>query len=168
VRAILLLPGLVAVAVPAIVIWRLRGTTGGTTVGWGLPDGLAVLSVLLGIGLIVFGLALVAWTVRLFVTVGHGTLAPWDATTKLVVRGPYRHVRHPMIGGVGCVLAGETALAGSVPLLYWLGAFVAANAVYLPLVEEPGLRRRFGKDYDVYRAHVPGVIPRLRPWDPGP
>jgi protein-S-isoprenylcysteine O-methyltransferase Ste14 len=40
----------------------------------------------------------------------------------------------------------------------------AVNAVYFPLVEEPGLRRRFGEDYDAYRANVPRWIPRRRPW----
>jgi protein-S-isoprenylcysteine O-methyltransferase Ste14 len=38
----------------------------------------------------------------------------------------------------------------------------AVNAVYFPLVEEPGLRRRFGADYEAYRAAVPRWLPRLR------
>ena len=35
------------------------------------------------------------------------------------------------------------------------------NAVYFPLVEEPGLRERFGEEYDAYRATVPRWLPRL-------
>jgi protein-S-isoprenylcysteine O-methyltransferase Ste14 len=107
------------------------------------------------------GLALVVWTVRLFATTGHGTLAPWDQTERLVVEGPYRRMRHPMITGVGLVLAGEAVLLGSPPLLLWLAAFVAANAIYLPLVEEPGLSRRFGPDYEAYKQAVPRWLPRL-------
>jgi protein-S-isoprenylcysteine O-methyltransferase Ste14 len=160
VRAVLLLPGVVTVIVPTLILWRT-----GMDVGWGLPDGFALLSVLLGVALIGIGLGLVVWTVRLFATVGQGTLAPWDSTSRLVVRGPYRHVRNPMISGVACVLAGEAALLGSVPLLLWFAAVVSVNAVYLPLVEEPGLRRRFGDDYDVYGANVPRWVPRLRAWD---
>lgn len=97
--------------------------------------------------------------------VGSGTLAPWDPKTRLVVRGPYRCVRNPMISGVLFVLLGEAALVGSVPLLIWFGAVLAVNAIYLPLVEEPGLSRRFGEDYEAYRAHVPRWLPRVRPWD---
>lgn len=151
-RAVVLLPGMVTVVLPALIVWR---------------DGaeVDVLPALLGGVLIGLGLALVVWTVALFATTGRGTLAPWDPTSRLVVRGPYRHVRNPMISGVACVLAGEAALLGSVPLLILFAAFVAVNAVYFPLVEEPGLRRRFGEDYDVYRAHVPRWVPRLRPWN---
>lgn len=139
---------------PALILW-----------GGGGVDG-ALVPALLGSALIVFGLALVAWTVTLFVAVGEGTLAPWDATRKLVVRGPYRHVRNPMITGVASILAGEAVAFRSWGLVILLAAFATANAIYMPLAEEPGLRRRFGADYDAYRHHVPRWIPRFDPWDP--
>jgi protein-S-isoprenylcysteine O-methyltransferase Ste14 len=161
--AILLCPGVVTVIVPALLVWW----TGDGAVGWGLPDGLAALPVLLGAALIALGLGLVVWTVRLFARFGQGTLAPWDPTSKLVVLGPYRHVRHPMIGGVVLILLGEAALLGSPALLAWCAAVVAVNAIYLPFVEERGLQRRFGGDYDVYCANVPRWLPRRRPWQPG-
>ncbi len=151
--AILLLPGIVTIVVPASIVWR-----NGIEVG---P--LAVI----GIPLVVVGLLLLAGTIKLFASVGHGTLAPWDPTIRLVVRGPYRYVRNPMISGVLFVLLGEAALAGSLPLLLWFGAVFAVNAVYLPLVEEPGLSRRFGDDYATYKAHVPRWVPRIRPWGGG-
>jgi protein-S-isoprenylcysteine O-methyltransferase Ste14 len=162
VRAILLLPVVVTLVVPALVVWR----SDEVSVGWGLPGALAVLPVPLASALIVVGLGLVVWTVSLFVREGDGTLAPWDPTSRLVVRGPYRHVRHPMIGGVACILAGEAALLDSIPLAYWLAFAVGVNALYLPLVEERGLERRFGAEYDVYRANVPRFVPRLTPWEP--
>jgi protein-S-isoprenylcysteine O-methyltransferase Ste14 len=161
-QAIGLLPGVVAVAVPVVILWR----TEAFSVAWGLPSGLALLPVLLGVGLIAVGLALVVWTIRLFAVVGRGTLAPWDPTSRLVVRGPYRHVRNPMITGVAAILAGEAALLGSAPLAAWLASVVVVNALYLPLVEEPGLRRRYGDEYELYRANVPRWVPRLRPWSP--
>jgi protein-S-isoprenylcysteine O-methyltransferase Ste14 len=154
VRAIGLLPFVVTIVVPGILVWR----NGGDVAAWPL--------VLVGVALIALGVALLAWTIELFATVGHGTLAPWDPTSRLVVVGPYRHVRNPMISGVLAVLLGEAALVGSPPLLLWFAAVFAVNAVYFPLVEEPGLRRRFGADYDAYRANVPRWLPRLRPWEP--
>ena len=73
-----------------------------------------------------------------------------------------------MISGVAIVLAGETLVFGVTGLAIWLAAFVAVNAIYLPLVEEPALRRRFGHDYDRYMRNVNRWVPRLRPWEPGP
>lgn len=58
-------------------------------------------------------------------------------------------------------------LLGSRPLLTWFAVVFAVNAVYFPLVEEPGLERRFGAAYGEYRANVPRWLPRLRPWEPG-
>ncbi|GDY30584.1 methyltransferase family protein [Gandjariella thermophila] len=112
------------------------------------------------------GLALVVRTVRLFATEGSGTLAPWDPPRRMVVRGPYRYVRNPMISGVMAILLGETLALGSPALAVWFAAFVAVNAAYIPLMEEPGLTRRFGADYVAYRRAVPRWLPRLHPWQP--
>jgi protein-S-isoprenylcysteine O-methyltransferase Ste14 len=148
-----LLPFTVAVVVPGILLWRNGADLG----AWPLA--------LAGLVLVALGLALVAWTVALFARIGRGTLAPWDPTSRLVVAGPYRHVRNPMISGVLAVLLGEAAVFASVPLLLWFAAVFLVNAVYFPLVEEPGLRRRFGDEYEAYRANVPRWIPRRRPWN---
>ncbi len=152
--AVALLPVTVALVVPGLIVWS-SGPDGG---GWAL--GLA------GGALLAAGLALVAWTATLFARIGRGTIAPWDPTRRLVVHGPYRHVRNPMISGVLAILLGEAALLASLPLLLWFAGVFAVNAVYMPLVEEPGLRRRFGPAYDEYRANVPRWLPRLVPWEP--
>jgi protein-S-isoprenylcysteine O-methyltransferase Ste14 len=152
--AVGLLPVTVTLVVPGLILWR-NGADGG---GWAL--------VLVGAVLVTAGVALVAWTATLFARVGRGTIAPWDPTSRLVVLGPYRHLRNPMISGVLAVLLGEAAIFASVPLLLWFAGVFAVNALYLPLVEEPGLRKRFGADYDAYRANVPRWLPRLSPWEP--
>ena len=161
VLAIILLPTVVTVAVPATILYR-----GGTAnVGWSLPAPLNLAPSLCGVVLIFLGLALVARTIALFATVGRGTLAPWAPPERLVVRGVYRHVRNPMISGVLCVLCGEVLLIGSIPLLEWFGAFFLINQIYIPLLEEPGLEERFGQPYRLYKQNVPRWIPRLKPWD---
>lgn len=114
----------------------------------------------LGALLIAAGLAMMAWTIRLFATVGRGTLAPWDPTQRLVVRGPYRRVRNPMISGVLGVLLGEAALLGSWVLLGWAGVFFVVNDAWFRLVEEPGLRTRFGAEYEDYCRRVRRWLPR--------
>ncbi len=160
VRAVGLLPGTVTVVIPAAILVA----TGSVRVGWGLPGAAAALLVVAGVLLLVFGLVLLYRTIRLFAGAGQGTLAPWDPPRRLVVEGPYRHVRNPMISAVLFVLAGEAVLLGSPPLAAWLALFFAVNAAYFPLAEEPGLERRFGDDYRLYRRNVPRWIPRRTPW----
>lgn len=160
-RAILPLPFVATVVVPGLIL-----AIGGST--WDLGTAARTVTIAAGVGALGVGLSLFASTVRLFATVGRGTLAPWDPPERLVVRGPYRYIRHPMILGVATTLAGEALLFGSTGIAIWLAAFVAVNAVYLPLVEEPALVRRFGPDYERYMENVRRWIPRLRPLDPDP
>ena len=158
--AIVLLPGLVTIVVPAEIIRR----TGTLNVGWGLMPALGWLPWLLGSVFVGLGLLLMYKTISLFASVGEGTLAPWDPPRRLVVRWVYRRVRNPMISGVLFVLLGEAALLGSPPIFVWFLVVFALNAVYIPLVEERSLANRFGDEYLDYRRLVPRWIPRLRPW----
>jgi len=59
------------------------------------------------------------------------------------VRGPYCHVRNPMITGVILLLMAESLTFGS-----WQRGVP-------PMFEDPGLIKRFGGDYLVYMKHVP-------------
>jgi protein-S-isoprenylcysteine O-methyltransferase Ste14 len=144
-----LLPGTVAVVIPSLIVW--------------LGDSnIEPLTAIVGAVIAAAGLALAVSTVVLFVQVGLGTLAPWDPTARLVVRGPYSYVRNPMITGVAAILAGEALCFRSWGIAVELAVFVVVNAIYFPLLEEPGLQRRFGAEYEEYRARVPRWIPRVR------
>ena len=101
------------------------------------------------------------------VVLKRGTLAPWDPPRELVVRGPYRYVRSPMISGVVLALFGESLVLQSAPHAEWAVGFLIINLVYIPLLEEPMLRIRFGDSYREYCRHVPRIVPRLSPWAPG-
>ena len=151
-RAIALLPGTVTVAVPAAIL--IAGD--GPEIGWGLDGVAAVCPVLLGLALIAAGVALWIWTVRLFARIGKGTLAPWDPTRRLVVAGPYRYVRNPMISAVLCVLLGEAALFGSPALLIWFGGLLRDQL--------GGLRRlRGARPGAAVRRRVPRVQAQRAP-----
>jgi len=110
------------------------------------------------------GVVMATWTVSLFVRIGVGTPAPWDPPKKLVVRGPYRHVRNPMISSVLFLLLGEALMLQSWPIGAWVLFFFAVNTIYLPLSEEKALARRFGSDYLTYKDNVPRWLPRLTLW----
>lgn len=151
--SILILPFTVTIVVPAVL----------------LRNGLSASSIpaqAIGSGLVLVGLGLVGYTIASFASRGRGTLAPWDPPRRLVITGVYRHVRNPMISGVILILAGESLAFSSAALGTWTAVVLIVNAVYIPVVEEPGLARRFGEEYEAYRAHVPRWVPRLRPWNP--
>jgi len=156
--SIALLPGTVLVVVP-IWIARRYGVAIATPV-----TVLDIASTALGAVLLAIGLALFISSLRRFAVEGRGTLAPWDPPRRLVVRGPYRYVRNPMISGVIFLLAAEAALLRSSPHWLWMLTFAAINFVYIPLFEEPFLVARFGADYQEYCRNVRRFIPRLRPW----
>ena len=120
----------------------------------------------LGVVSLAVGLALFVASLRQFAVRGRGTLAPWDPPKRLVVEGPYRYVRNPMISGVLFLLVGEALTLRSWPHAEWAMLFLAINLVYIPLSEEPQLERRFGASYAEYRQHVGRLLPRLRPWQP--
>jgi protein-S-isoprenylcysteine O-methyltransferase Ste14 len=113
------------------------------------------------------GLTLFVSSLYNFATRGRGTLAPWDPPKNLVVTGPYRYVRNPMISGVVFILAGEAFLLASRPHAMWALIFTIINLIYIPLLEEPMLEQRFGDDYREYCRHVPRILPRVRPWKSG-
>jgi protein-S-isoprenylcysteine O-methyltransferase Ste14 len=71
-----------------------------------------------------------------------------------------------MISGVVLVLFGEALVLLSSVHALWALLFLGLNLVYIPLVEEPQLERRFGEPYVEYCRNVPRVVPRLRPWAP--
>ena len=156
--SIALLPFVVVVLVPRWLLER-EPLAGGIA-----PPAMLVTGRVAGALLFAAGFALFIWCLLLFARVGRGTLAPWDPTRRLVVVGPYRHVRNPMISAVATMLAGEALFLLSARVALWLLIFLAVNHAYFLLVEEPGLVRRFGDDYARYRAAVPRWLPRRRGW----
>ena len=160
IKAIVILPGTALVFVPGAILWFLGGEPSAIS-----PAGFAQPRFWIGTASVVLGLALAIWTARLFLTAGDGTPAPWDPPKKLVVRGPYRHVRNPMITSALVMLGAESLLFGSWPIAGWMLLFFIGNMIYFPLFEEPELERRFGESYRQYKANVPRWIPRWRAWE---
>jgi protein-S-isoprenylcysteine O-methyltransferase Ste14 len=158
--SILLLPVFVVVVVP---YWLITAFDSG-----GVPWGGDSLTMLLfhasGILFFIAGFGLFTWCVILFAKVGQGTLAPWDPTHNLVAVGPYRFIRNPMISSVALLLISESLFRASWVTGIWAGVFIMINHAYFILSEEPGLEKRFGEAYRVYKNSVPRWIPRIKPW----
>ncbi|MDR3233840.1 MAG: isoprenylcysteine carboxylmethyltransferase family protein [Planctomycetaceae bacterium] len=129
--------------------------------------GVAFISIPFVTGCVFFvcGVCLAGWTMRLFATQGEGTAAPWNPPKKLVVAGPYRYVRNPMITSVLLMLSGEALLLWSGVVFAWFAVFWLGNMIYFPLFEEKDLEKRFGESYQEYKYNVPRWIPRITPWN---
>lgn len=110
------------------------------------------------------GVLVIIYTIRMFINIGKGTLAPWDPTRNIVTVGLYGYVRNPMILGVFTVLIGESIFFTSLNIAVWSIVFFIINTVYFIFSEEPGLEKRFGKEYLEYKKNVPRWIPRIKPW----
>ena len=158
-KPVLILPGNALVAIPGLVLWAADGTPFGAA-----APALGEPALWLGLLAAAAAAALMVWTMRLFVTHGRGTPAPWDPPERLVVLGAYRHVRNPMITGVILFLVAEAVVLRAPAILAWAALFALANIIYFPLSEEPALERRHGEAYRRYKDNVPRWIPRLTPW----
>ena len=154
IKALLILPFNVLVIIPLLILYFTKYQYKSQPFGF----------LIVGIGLFLAGSLLAIWTMVLFARIGKGTPAPWNPTKHLIVEGPYRYVRNPMISGVLLMLAGEYFLTGANQLLWWLGVFFLINCIYFPLSEEKHLAERFQDKYTEYKKNVPRWIPRLTPW----
>jgi protein-S-isoprenylcysteine O-methyltransferase Ste14 len=111
---------------------------------------------------VVAGAALAIASILTFTFIGKGTPAPFDPPRRLVVAGPYRWVRNPMYIGAGLVLLGAAMFYQSIGLVLYTVAFWSASHLFVLFYEEPGLRRRFGPDYEEYTRKRRRWMPRWR------
>jgi protein-S-isoprenylcysteine O-methyltransferase Ste14 len=79
----------------------------------------------------------------------------------LSVEGPYGYCRHPMyLAMLAAFWVGPVMSFGRLE-------FVALSTAYLLVglrLEERNLRQELGPEYDLYRANVRMLVPRLTPW----
>lgn len=117
-----------------------------------------------GVGLFVVAGALGLTSGVTMAIVGRGTPWPFDCPRDLVIAGPYRHVRNPMVvaGLLQGVAVGLFVGSPTVIVYSLLGAPVW-NAFARPW-EEADLERRFGDSFRDYRTSVRCWLPRWTPY----
>ena len=151
IAAIIILPVNVLIIIPAVLLYL-------TSFTFNRPSVLQIVfSLITGI----IGLFFAIWSMLTFKSKGNGTPAPWAPPENFVVTGPYKYVRNPMISGVIFLLYTEFCITMSVALFLWFLAFTFINLFYIHYVEEPQLKKRFGKPYEEYLEKVPCWIPKF-------
>ncbi len=109
--AFLVLPGIVAFALPFALVAERLGTFEPRPLG-----GLAFIA----------GVILLVWCSVQFYVSGRGTLAPWSPPQRLVAVGPYRFSRNPMYVGVTLILSGWAVLFWSLTLTVYCALVLLA------------------------------------------
>lgn len=124
-------------------------------------------NIFIGFGVFYFGLSLGIKSTRLLYDIGGGL--PWGEaveevkTTKLVTTGAYKYIRNPMVLGYSLLPLGMGVMFQSPGMALSIFPVVLfLNMAIVKLKEEPDLRRRFGKKYEIYRKSTPFLIPRPR------
>ena len=145
-------PGTLAVYVPLRVI---SGPPANLSFGWQACQVAALLPLLLGC-------AIYFWCLWDFAVSGLGTPAPIDAPKRLVVRGLYQYVRNPMYAGVLLVIVGWAVFLQSREILIYGVVVGIFFHLFVSVVEEPMLTRKFGEAYLRYCQEVGRWLPRAR------
>ena len=155
--SIIILPFIVIIVIPLLILVFTYNK-----LSWRLNFPLILLPVIFGSLLIISGIYLLVITNNLFHVIGKGTLAPWHPPKELVIIGPFKYIRNPMIGAVLLILLGEVIITGSIILSSWLFIFLIINIIYFIYSEEPALVKRFGNNYKKYKKAVPMFIPKFK------
>ena len=155
--SIIILPFIVIIVIPLLILVFTYNKF-----SWCLNFPLILLPVIFGSVLIILGIYLMVITNNLFHVIGKGTLAPWNPPKLLVIIGPYKYIRNPMIGAALLILLGEVIITGSIFLFSWFVIFLITNVIYFIYSEEPVLVKRFGSYYKKYKEAVPMFIPKFK------
>jgi protein-S-isoprenylcysteine O-methyltransferase Ste14 len=136
--AFVLMPGVVAFLVPALIASR-------STLRFNL----------VGAAVFTTGTIVLVWCVVSFHVSGKGTLAPWAPPRRLVVSGLYRFSRNPMYIGVLLILMGWAVLFRSTVLVWYAIAIAVSFHLRVVLGEERWLARTHGDEWSSYKRSVP-------------
>ena len=94
-KVVIILPGNVLITIPFLILLFTKNTYSYELL---MPNNLFFY---LCIFCLLVGLWLVIWSVRTFYKKGgEGTPGPWRPVSNLVISGPYKYVRNPMLLGV--------------------------------------------------------------------
>jgi protein-S-isoprenylcysteine O-methyltransferase Ste14 len=111
--------------------------------------------------LLVIGIPMVLWTIIRFLRT-RGTPVPFNPPPSLVTNGLYNIVRNPMHLGWTLIIIGTAILEQSFLLLMvFTPVFILIHVLYIKLIEEKELEKKFGQAYLDYKKRVPMWLPKL-------
>lgn len=119
------------------------------------------LNIFLGALFLIPGIFLSLYCVLLFL-LNKGTPVPLNPPPSLIVKGPYKYIRNPMISGLILQFFGFGLFCNSITLAFITTPFLfLVNYLELRFIEEPELEIRLGNSYKDYKKNTPMFFPRL-------
>jgi len=103
--------------------------------------------------LILIGMFLILWAVRLFVKAGTA-IKPFEESSRLVVAGPYRWSRNPIYLGMAIILLGIGLALGTLTPFAIIPLFVWLIQKHFIAHEEAMLDKSFGAAYAEYKKRI--------------
>jgi protein-S-isoprenylcysteine O-methyltransferase Ste14 len=96
------------------------------------------------------------------VKTGKGTPVPIAPTQKLIIDGPYRKRRNPMLLGAIIYCLGLGTILGSITMGLIISCLILIfGTCYSKFIEERELWIRFGQEYEEYKEKTPFLVPRF-------
>jgi protein-S-isoprenylcysteine O-methyltransferase Ste14 len=121
------------------------------------PLALTILEVV-GLVLYVTGYVLMAWAlITLGLSYQLGGSVP-RSEDKMIMNGPYGLIRHPMYTSALSISLGLACLIQSWAFFCVFGIYLILISLLIPM-EEDGLRKAYGNQYEVYRQKARKLIP---------
>src|SRR3972149_9499395 len=126
------------------------------------------LQIIISIPFLLIGLIFGIWSNIVLFKIGKG--GPTDGfgvaitprTKKLVIKGPYRYSRNPMVFGAFLLYFGLSIYLDSLVCIAVLVFLFFWGIIYLRFIEEKRLLKDFGSKFIEYKDKVPMMIPFLK------
>ncbi len=122
----------------------------------------------LSIGLFIVGLSIGVWSNIVQNLRGKGGPVQFanvqisPKTQNLVVTGPYRYTRNPMLLGACMFYFAIATYLNSIIAVLLVTLFMIFMLIFVKFSEEPRLRKDFGSEYEEYHRKVSMFIPWSR------
>ncbi len=117
-------------------------------------------NLVLGSLLVIIDWSFAVWSVYFQFKIGKGVPLPIVPTRKLVISGPYKYCRNPMVFGTLLFYIGLAVIFNVTSMLFILIPVVFISIlIFVKLIEEKKLEIRFGQEYIEYKEKTPFLIP---------
>lgn len=117
---------------------------------------------------VLIGAVFMVWSNIDMVKIGRGcptdgfNIALGERTKKLIVQGPYKYTRNPMLFGTFVFYVGLALLFNSYSALIVPIVFISYMVWHVKKFEEPRLYNNFKDEYVEYKKRTPLLFPKFR------
>ena len=133
-----------------------------------VPVDSLIASTVVGAIFVLIGAVFMVWSNIDMVKIGRGcptdgfNIALGERTKKLIVQGPYKYTRNPMLFGTFVFYVGLALLFNSYSALIVPIVFISYMVWHVKKFEEPRLYNDFKDEYVEYKKRTPLLFPKFR------